>query len=197
MPSIREDQRASSKSYPIAIPEGRSKSRHDWVGSPTSDSDSLSGSMRSLALVNSNTSSVRRNSYSSYAGSERRPSATSYVDDDKNEIDGIYGAAISHSSYGRRESHGSPTKSRERYYTPSSRDDDRKDIDGMYGFSRGDSHRRSQEASYPSYNTLRGDSRYEKGDHTGDDHAQGLEHGRASGRPYDDYLEHTSGHRHR
>ena len=197
MPPIREDRLASSKSYPISIPGGKSKSRHDWVGSPMSDSDSLSGSMQSLALVNSNTSSVRRDSYSSYAGSERRPSAASYIDDDKNEIDGIYGAAIPRGSYGQREPYGSPRESRDRYSTPVARSDDKKDIDGIYGFTHGDSHRRPKEASYPSYKPSRSDSRNEKRDYVSGVYGQVLDQGRSSGHRSGGYSENSSGRHYR
>ena len=153
MPSIRE----GVPSHPMSIPKGKSKPRHDdWAESPRDEYGSMYGSMQSdLGRTISNTSSGRRDSTSSYSSSVRRPSVTSYGDDDDDRRG-------SDRRYERRDSYGSPTRALDRYAVPMNRLDDRRDIDGIYGAANG-----HKESSYRPSESDHHESRSKKHDETG------------------------------
>ena len=151
MPAIREGQRDYSRTDPISIPSAKSQSRHDpYARSSYSDRDPGFGSMQSsLSRINSNTSSVRRGSDSSYAGSPPR-----YNDEDTSGIDGMLGwrrssgayepKDMNSSSFGEQRSLGKeryPDRRDEQSRTHTlSQEDSRhrgKDIDGAYGWHGG------------------------------------------------------------
>jgi hypothetical protein len=151
MPSIREGVPEYPRSNPISIPHGKSKARHDdWAESSIDDRDSTYGS---LSRVTSNASSGRRDSVSSYTSSQRRPSAVS-IDDDEKDVNGLYGWSNSGQKYGRRDS----------YPMPVARLDDKRDIDGVYGFSHGDSRHKKKDDNHRSSGFPQSDSRHKKGD---------------------------------
>lgn len=149
MPAIREGERDYSRSNPISIPSGKSKSRHDDYGkSSYSGRDSSHESMQSpMSRVTSNTSSVRRGSVSSY-----RNSPPEYIDDEEGGLDGSLGwrrkvaGNNTHDPYSASLPSGGRSSGGQQYVDPrvehSQRDrlpqeesrHRKKDIDGSYGW---------------------------------------------------------------
>jgi hypothetical protein len=94
MHTIYEGERYSKRSDPVSIPRDKSGSKYnDYARSPGSDRDLLSGSMQSLSLsrTHSSTSSGRRDSVSSNYDRDRRPSIASTLYDDDDENNGMFG----------------------------------------------------------------------------------------------------------